>query len=79
MINIPLSLLAATFALWISQQNINLMTLGGLALAVGILVDESTVAVENIHSHIARGASPALAARMTAGNRRRARSAKNGR
>ena len=37
-INIPLSLLAASFALWISGQSINLMTLGGLALAVGILV-----------------------------------------
>src|SRR6185436_11350615 len=35
---------------------------GGLALAIGILVDEATVAVENIHSHLARGASPALAA-----------------
>ncbi|HEY6168452.1 MAG TPA: efflux RND transporter permease subunit [Verrucomicrobiae bacterium] len=61
-INIPLSLLAATFALWISGQNVNLMTLGGLALAVGILVDEATVAVENIHTHLARGASPARAA-----------------
>ena len=61
-INIPLSLLAAVFALWLSGQNINLMTLGGLALAVGILVDEATVAVENIHAHLARGASPARAA-----------------
>jgi multidrug efflux pump subunit AcrB len=61
-INIPLSLLAATFALWISGQNINLMTLGGLALAVGILVDEATVIVENIHAHLARGSSLARAA-----------------
>ncbi len=61
-INIPLSLLAATFALWISGQNINLMTLGGLALAVGILVDEATVAVENIHAYLARGTSLARAA-----------------
>lgn len=38
-INIPVALLAGTFALWMSGQNINLMTLGGLALAVGILVD----------------------------------------
>ena len=61
-INIPLALLAAAFALWASGQNIHLMTLGGLALAVGILVDEATVAVENIHAHIARGRSPARAA-----------------
>jgi multidrug efflux pump subunit AcrB len=61
-INIPVSLLAATFALWITGQNINLMTLGGLALAVGILVDEATVAIENIHSHLSRGKSLARAA-----------------
>lgn len=61
-INIPLSLLAAVFALWVTGQSIHLMTLGGLALAIGILVDEATVAVENIHAHIARGASPAAAA-----------------
>jgi len=54
-INIPLSLLAGVFALWITGQNINLMTLGGLALAVGILVDEATVAIENIHSHLSKG------------------------
>lgn len=54
-INIPIALLAGTFALWVSGQNINLMTLGGLALAVGILVDEATVAIENIHVHLSRG------------------------
>ncbi|MFA6546702.1 MAG: efflux RND transporter permease subunit, partial [Limisphaerales bacterium] len=53
-INIPVSLLAGTFALWVSGQNVNLMTLGGLALAVGILVDEATVAIENIHVHLSR-------------------------
>jgi multidrug efflux pump subunit AcrB len=62
-LNIPVSLLAATFALWITHQNINLMTLGGLALAVGILVDEATVTIENIHTHLARGASIQKAAR----------------
>jgi multidrug efflux pump subunit AcrB len=61
-INIPVSLLAATFALWVTGQNVNLMTLGGLALAVGILVDEATVAVENIHAHLARGRRLAEAA-----------------
>jgi multidrug efflux pump subunit AcrB len=60
-INIPLSLLAAVFALSITHQNINLMTLGGLALAVGILVDEATVTVENIHTHLARGVGLARA------------------
>ncbi len=61
-INIPVSLLAGTFALWVSGQNVNLMTLGGLALAVGILVDEATVAIENIHVHLARGRPLARAA-----------------
>ena len=60
-INIPLSLLAAAFALWVSGQSVNLMTLGGLALAVGILVDEATVAIENIHTRLTAGASPARA------------------
>lgn len=61
-INIPLALLASAFGLWISGQNIHLMTLGGLALAVGILVDEATVTVENIHTHLARGKTLARAA-----------------
>ena len=61
-VNIPIALLAGTFALWMSGQNINLMTLGGLALAVGILVDEATVTIENIHVHLARGRPLARAA-----------------
>ncbi|HXE53979.1 MAG TPA: efflux RND transporter permease subunit [Tepidisphaeraceae bacterium] len=52
-LNIPLSICAALFALWASGQTVNLMTLGGLALAVGILVDEATVTIENIHTHLA--------------------------
>ncbi len=55
-VNIPISLLAASLAMWFTGQTVNLMTLGGLALAVGILVDEATVAVENIHARMARGA-----------------------
>src|ERR1051326_8554794 len=55
-VTIPFALLAALVALWASGQTINIMTLGGLALAVGILVDEATVAIENIHTHLARGA-----------------------
>lgn len=48
MTTIPLALLAAVVALWASNQTINIMTLGGLALAVGILVDEGVVEIENI-------------------------------
>jgi multidrug efflux pump subunit AcrB len=54
-VTIPLALLAAVVALWGAGQTINIMTLGGLTLAIGILVDESTVAIENIHTHLARG------------------------
>ena len=61
-INIPVALLSASFALWVTGQSIHLMTLGGLALAVGILVDEATVAIENIHAHLHRGATAARAA-----------------
>jgi multidrug efflux pump subunit AcrB len=54
LLTIPFALLSAVVALWAIGQTINIMTLGGLALAVGILVDESTVAIENIHAHLAR-------------------------
>lgn len=53
-LNIPLSLLFSLLFLWIFNQTVNVMTLGGLALAVGILVDETTVTIENIHSHFSR-------------------------
>ena len=56
---IPFSLLAAVVWLWAAGQTINIMTLGGLALAVGVLVDEATVAIENIHTHLATGESRA--------------------
>jgi multidrug efflux pump subunit AcrB len=61
-LNIPLAILAAAAALWISGQTVNIMTLGGFALAVGILVDEATVTIENIHTHRAQGRSLARAA-----------------
>jgi multidrug efflux pump subunit AcrB len=48
---IPLALLSAATALYLAGQTINIMTLGGLALSVGILVDEATVTIENIHRH----------------------------
>jgi multidrug efflux pump subunit AcrB len=55
-LTIPFALLTSVVALWGAGQTVNIMTLGGLALAVGILVDEATVAIENIHTHLARGA-----------------------
>jgi len=61
-INIPLSLLAALLALGLTGHTVNIMSLGGLALAVGILVDEATVDLENIHVHLRRGKSPGRAA-----------------
>lgn len=54
-VNIPVALMAAVGALWVTGQTINIMTLGGLALAIGILVDMSTVVIENIHTHVGRG------------------------
>jgi multidrug efflux pump subunit AcrB len=58
---IPFALLTAVVALWGAGQTINTMTLGGLALAVGILVDEATVAIENIHTHLGEGVPHAKA------------------
>ena len=46
-INIPFAILTSVVLLWAAGQTINIMTLGGLALAVGVLVDESTVEIEN--------------------------------
>jgi multidrug efflux pump subunit AcrB len=60
-ITIPFALLCAVVALWATGQTINIMTLGGLALAVGVLVDEGTVLMENIHVHMAKGESKAHA------------------
>ncbi|MDE1917728.1 MAG: efflux RND transporter permease subunit [Sphingomonadales bacterium] len=54
-VSIPLSVLASIIVLAALGQTINIMTLGGLALAVGILVDDATVAIENINAHLERG------------------------
>jgi multidrug efflux pump subunit AcrB len=54
-LTIPLSILSALIALRLVGQTVNIMTLSGLALAVGILVDEATVAIENIHTHLGMG------------------------
>jgi multidrug efflux pump subunit AcrB len=54
-VSIPLSILASLAALSALGETINLMTLGGLALAVGILVDDATVTIENIERHMSGG------------------------
>ena len=51
-ISIPLSILVSETMLWLLGQTTNVMTLGGLALAVGILVDDATVEIENIHRNL---------------------------
>ena len=60
-ITIPFALLMAVVLLRLTGQTINIMTLGGLALAVGVLVDEGTVLMENIHVHLAQGENKAQA------------------
>src|SRR5207253_3685404 len=60
-LNIPFALLAAVIFLWAAVQSINMMTLGGLALAVGVLVDEAVVEIENIHTQMLPGVSRAKA------------------
>jgi multidrug efflux pump subunit AcrB len=54
-ITIPISVMAAILGLKMAGQTINIMTLSGLALAIGILVDEATVTIENIHQHLEMG------------------------
>ena len=54
-ISIPLSILVSVLCLSVLGETINIMTLGGLALAVGILVDDATVEIENINRNLAMG------------------------
>ncbi|WET51467.1 efflux RND transporter permease subunit [Chryseobacterium indologenes] len=58
---IPISIISGVLFLKLFGQSINIMSLSGLALAIGILVDESTVTIENIHQHFAMGKSRAQA------------------
>src|SRR5438309_641881 len=51
--SIPLSILTSVIVLWALGQSLNTMTLGGMALAVGILVDDATVEIENVHRNMA--------------------------
>jgi CzcA family heavy metal efflux pump len=57
-LSIPLSLLAAAFGLYMNGSTVNVMTLGGFALAIGRLVDNSVVVLENINRHLEQGKSP---------------------
>ena len=56
-ISIPLSILTSVMVLSFLHETINIMTLGGLALAVGILVDDATVTIENIERHLEGGSA----------------------
>ena len=60
-ITIPISVMSAILGLKLAGQTINIMTLSGLALAIGILVDEATVTIENIHQHLEMGKTKRLA------------------
>ena len=60
-LTIPTSIISGVLFLQLFGQTINIMTLSGLALAIGILVDESTVTIENIHQHLDMGKPKALA------------------
>jgi multidrug efflux pump subunit AcrB len=54
LVSIPLSILVSIIVLYFLGQTLNVMTLGGMALAVGILVDDATVEIENVHRHLAK-------------------------
>jgi multidrug efflux pump subunit AcrB len=60
-ITIPICVISGVLFLTLFHQTINIMTLSGLSLAIGILVDESTVTIENIHQHLALGKPKSLA------------------
>lgn len=60
-LTIPISIISGVLFLKLFGQSINIMSLSGLALAIGILVDESTVTIENIHQHFAMGKTRAQA------------------
>jgi HAE1 family hydrophobic/amphiphilic exporter-1 len=61
-ISLPISVLGTLFAAYILNYSLNVMTLGGLALAVGLIVDDAIVVIENIYRHMAMGKPVAVAA-----------------
>jgi multidrug efflux pump subunit AcrB len=62
LVSLPLAVLAALAGLYFSGQSLNAMTLGGLALALGVLIDQSIVVVETVVRHVEQGESPSEAA-----------------
>ncbi len=62
LLSLPLAVVAAVIGLYFSGQSLNSMTLGGLALAVGLLIDQSIVVLENISRHLDKGLAPREAA-----------------
>jgi multidrug efflux pump subunit AcrB len=65
-LNIPLALTGSMLGLWLTGNTINIMSLGGMALAIGMLVDEATVSIENIH--VQMGRTPRLARAVERGS-----------
>jgi hydrophobic/amphiphilic exporter-1 (mainly G- bacteria), HAE1 family len=61
-VSLPVSVLGTLFAAYVLGYTLNIMTLGGLALAVGLIVDDAIVVIENIYRHMARGQTPMVAA-----------------
>jgi hydrophobic/amphiphilic exporter-1 (mainly G- bacteria), HAE1 family len=62
-VSLPISVLGTFFAAYMLHESLNIMTLGGLALAVGLIVDDAVVVIENIYRHLSQGESPREAAR----------------
>ena len=62
-VSLPISVMGTFFAAYMLGQSLNIMTLGGLALAVGLIVDDAVVVIENIYRHLAMGEPPREAAR----------------
>jgi hydrophobic/amphiphilic exporter-1 (mainly G- bacteria), HAE1 family len=62
-VSLPISVMGTFFASYMLGQSLNIMTLGGLALAVGLIVDDAVVVIENIYRHLAMGEPPREAAR----------------
>ncbi|GAC1590790.1 MAG: efflux RND transporter permease subunit [Candidatus Velthaea sp.] len=62
-VSLPVSVLGTLFAAYITHQTLNTMTLGGLALAIGLIVDDAVVVIENVFRHLDEGEAPLDAAR----------------